>query len=97
MTGAELKQRALSYGIKQAELARRIGVPVQNIDSAFRAKDATISFAMKVADALEVPLYKLLGINYRDGKNIQEDVLLINHKIDQIEALSKELKGLLKG
>jgi len=97
MTGAELKQRALAFCNNQAEIARRLGIPPQNLESNWRSKEPSLLFAIRLSDALEVPLYKLLGITYREGKNVQDNTLLIKHKADQVEVLAKEIKGLLKG
>lgn len=58
-----IREIRLSKNLSQAELAEKIGIAVQNYWKIEKGiTDLTLSRLNKIADALEVPLAELLGI-----------------------------------
>jgi len=60
MTGKELKSIVQQSGIKQSEIARRMGVTPQSLNANFNAKDVRSETIKKVAVALGMELQDII-------------------------------------
>lgn len=61
MTGAQLKERLSTTHISLSEIARRIGVSPQSLNSMFNSEDVKSGVLEKLAKALDVPIAFFYG------------------------------------
>lgn len=64
MTGAELKERLSTTHISLSEIARRIGVSPQSLNSIFNSEDVKSGVLEKLSKALDVPIVFFYGDTY---------------------------------
>lgn len=71
MTGAELKERLSTTHISLSEIARRIGISPQSLNSMFNSEDVKSGVLEKLSKALDVPIAFFYGDAYTiTGNNI---------------------------
>lgn len=71
MTGAELKERLSTTHISLSEIARRIGISPQSLNSMFNSEDVKSGSIEKLSKALDVPITFFYGDAYTiTGNNI---------------------------
>ncbi|WP_459212456.1 hypothetical protein [Aquimarina rhabdastrellae] len=60
MTGEFLKEKIKSTGFQQVEVASRLGITPQSLESKLKSKDIKVSFLLEVARALNKNIYFFL-------------------------------------
>lgn len=85
-------------GMTKAEFAKRLGYDRKNLDTYLNAKKKDINLVIKIADALDLNLYELLGLNEPGAKEVYGCLyikgmpVLINSKAELLD-LVKTLEG----
>ena len=83
-------------GITKAEFAKRLGYERNNLDAYLNAKKKDINLVIKMAEALDLNLYDLLGLKEPGTKDVYGCLyvkgmpVLVNSKED-IEKVLKEI------
>ena len=103
MKGADLKERLKTSHLSMAEIANRIGVSPQSLNSVFNSEDVKSGVLEKLAKALDVPLaffygdvYNVSGNNNATGVNntinATDDRLLtlLSNKDEQLTMAMKQ-------
>jgi transcriptional regulator with XRE-family HTH domain len=91
MTGAELKERLSTTHISLSEIARRIGVSPQNLNSMFNSEDVKSGAIEKLAKALDVPI----TFFYRDSYTITGNNIVNSGDNNAVNASDDRLISLL--
>lgn len=91
MTGAELKERLSTTHISLSEIARRIGVSPQNLNSMFNSEDVKSGAIEKLAKALDVPI----TFFYRDSYSITGNNIVNSGDNNAVNASDDRLISLL--
>jgi transcriptional regulator with XRE-family HTH domain len=91
MTGAELKERLSTTHISLSEIARRIGVSPQNLNSMFNSEDVKSGAIEKLAKALDVPI----TFFYRDSYIITGNNIVNSGSNNAVNASDDRLISLL--
>ena len=91
MTGAELKERLSTTHISLSEIARRIGVSPQNLNSMFNSEDVKSGVIEKLAKALDVPI----TFFYRDSYTITGNNIVNSGDNNAVNASDDRLISLL--
>lgn len=91
MTGAELKERLSTTHISLSEIARRIGVSPQNLNSMFNSEDVKSGAIEKLAKALDVPI----TFFYRDSYIITGNNIVNSGDNNAVNASDDRLISLL--
>ncbi len=60
MTGEFLKEKIKSSGFQQVEVASKLGISPQSLESKLKSKDIKVSFLLKVAKAINQSIYYFL-------------------------------------
>ncbi|WP_459212455.1 helix-turn-helix domain-containing protein [Aquimarina rhabdastrellae] len=60
MTGEFLKEKIKSSGFQQVEVAAKLGISPQSLESKLKSKDIKVSFLLKVAKAINQSIYYFL-------------------------------------
>ena len=78
-------------GMSKAEFAKRLGYERNNLDAYLNAKKKDINLVIKMAEALDLNLYDLLGLNAPGAKDVYGCLyvkgmpVLINSKNELLE------------
>lgn len=102
MTGAELKERLQATHIPMSEIARRIQVSPQNLNSLFNSEDVKSGVLERLSKALDVPItyfygdtYNVTGNNNATGVNNTinaSDERLLTLLVNKDEQLTMAMK-----
>ena len=97
MKGIELKQAITRCGVKQSEVARRLGESQQNFSAALSIEDVRSSLIERVAAALDVPVSFFYGEGCGPSANavnnstaIAGNANMVNEQVNKCLDLLKE-------
>ena len=96
LTKERITELIAQKGITKAEFAKRLGYERNNLDAYLNAKKKDINLVIKMAEALDLNLYDLLGLKEPGNRDVYGCLyvkgmpVLVNSKED-IEKVLKEL------
>lgn len=70
LTKERITELITQKGITKAEFAKRLGYERNNLDAYLSAKKKDINLVIKMAEALDLNLYELLGLNEPGTKDV---------------------------
>ena len=91
MTGAQLKERLSTTHIPLSEIARRISVSPQSLNSMFNSEDVKSGVLEKLSKALDVPI----AFFYGDSYNITGNNIVNSGSNNAVNATDERLLSLL--
>lgn len=88
MKGIELKEKLKSSQYSTAEIARRMGISPQSLNSIFNSEDIKTGVLEKVSHALELPIAYFYGDSYNiSGNNNATNHSTVNASDDRLLSL----------
>ena len=111
MTGQELKEKILVANVPLNEIAERLGITAQSLNSCFKGKDVRSNTIERIADALGVQMsffyptdggVSIAGNNNISGNNNAVgnvtigDTAVLHERVSMLEKLLEEKERLIK-
>ena len=111
MTGQELKEKILVANVPLNEIAERLGITAQSLNSCFKGKDVRSNTIERIADALGVQMsffyptdggVSIAGNNNISGNNNAVgnvtigDTAVLHERVSMLEKLLEEQERLIK-
>lgn len=98
MNGQELKLILQGMGIKQAELAKKMGMSQQNLSYVFKAASVKTSRLEEIAAALgkDITMFFEGGNNAQSISDLQAVIKAKDEKIKELEATVQRLIGIIE-
>lgn len=111
MTGQELKEKILVANVPLNEIAERLGITAQSLNSCFKGKDVRSNTIERIADALGVQMSffyptdggvsivvnnNISGNNNAVGNVTIGDTAVLHERVSMLEKLLEEKERLIK-
>lgn len=112
MTGQELKEKILVANVPLNEIAERLGITAQSLNSCFKGKDVRSNTIERIADALGVKMsffyptegsVSIAGNNNISGNNnavgnvtMGDNTAVLQERVSMLEKLLEEKERLIK-
>ncbi|WP_438711300.1 hypothetical protein ACSTS3_22615 [Aquimarina muelleri] len=74
MTGEYLRTKIISSGYQQVEVAEKLGITPQNLESKLQAKDIKVSFLLDVARAINKNIYYFVSEFLEENNSNEEEI-----------------------
>lgn len=95
MQGKNIKQLLQNHGLSEAEIARKMGLSPQNLNSKLKGKDIGLDFIKKIALASKIPLIEFIP-EVLEGMTVSEPGDDYgNSTIQKLQAELKEAKEII--